>query len=201
MPEIRFFPGNDSVAIPDGYGSIQPGDRYLTCMVKKLCDERNVNCYSEMKKFRRKFTGAARYFAPVDVIDEAQRLRDATAAARAAQRKVSAGHREKKEAKYEQEFARRIRELFPSIPHSVPARIAAHACEVGSERVGRTRQIEFDRKVELAVVAFARHEYTDYEQRLREVFTTAGYDELREDIRGDVEEVVENWQMPKEDQK
>lgn len=65
--------------------------------------------------------------------------------------------------------------------------------------MGRTRQIEFDRKVELAVIAFARHQYTEYEQRLTEVWSDWEYDELRSEIKYDVDEVVEKWRMPNEE--
>ena len=61
-----------------------------------------------------------------------------------------------------------IRGLFPAIPAGEAERVAVHAYEVGSGRVGRTKNLSAEQKVMFAVRAHVRHEHTDYRDLLRE---------------------------------
>lgn len=102
----------------------------------------------------------------------------------------------KKQKRQEREckkFARQIRERFPSMPRKEEYRIAKHACEIGSGRIGRSRAAEkygVDR-VMAAVVAHIRHKYTDYEDLLA---TGMDRDEARYEVRWKIREIIERWQ-------
>ncbi|KAF2102418.1 hypothetical protein NA57DRAFT_27594, partial [Rhizodiscina lignyota] len=67
-----------------------------------------------------------------------------------------------------------IQELFPRIPEADLENIVTHAWKEGSNRVG-TANMPLTRQVQLAVCAFVRHKYTDYDNLLKSV----GYKEAR----------------------
>ncbi len=106
-------------------------------------------------------------------VRERKRLRDAE-------------RREKIAQQYVADFARRILEMFPRCPAAAAEKIAQHACEKYSGRVGRSAAAkDFDpQAITLAVRAHVRHQYTNYDELL-----FSGYD--RHDARALVEEKVE----------
>ncbi|MBX7105386.1 MAG: DUF2293 domain-containing protein [Gemmataceae bacterium] len=85
-----------------------------------------------------------------------------------------------------------IRQRFSGCPADEVRRIAEHACEVGSGRVGRSSTAEDP--VRAAVVAHIRHEHTNYDELLwentedwmnreyREYLRTAARSKVREQI-------------------
>jgi hypothetical protein len=199
MPEVKFwektYRPEDKVTIPAHYEFVESGVHFLTRTIKRLCEEQGLTVYTQMRKGR-EFSRAVGYHAPPDVIREAERLRDMTASQRAVQRTKSAAYRAKKECQYQKEFVQRIKELFPGIPPDEPEDIADRACEVSSERVGRSRQIDLDKKVELAVAAHARHQHTCYEECLQDIYDDEDeYLELRRGIKGTVEGILRRWRQ------
>lgn len=60
-----------------------------------------------------------------------------------------------------------IKELFPRIPEQDLHSIVKHAWEEGSDRVGTNAEMDLPRRVQLAVIARIRHNYTDYDRLLR----------------------------------
>lgn len=75
-----------------------------------------------------------------------------------------------------------IKELFPNIPAWDLDEIFRHAWEEGTNRVGTSTNIDLPSRVQLAVAARVRHQYTDYDILLR-AFNW-------EDARREVEAVV-----------
>ena len=71
--------------------------------------------------------------------------------------------------------------------------VADRACEVGSDRVGRTKQLELDEKVRLAVAAHARHNYTSYEEQLSDVHFEDDYLDVRREIAPEVSALLDEW--------
>ena len=119
----------------------------------------------------------------------------ADADTREARRQREAIKRVALDRKYVQEFANQIRKLFPGSPPSVEDKIAEHACEKYSGRVGRS-QFAKDLDAEaiaLAVQAHIRHQYTEYDELLMK-----GYERLvaRGAVRDKVDEVLERWTRP-----
>jgi hypothetical protein len=86
-----------------------------------------------------------------------------------------------------------VRAQFPGCPPDRADRIARHAGERSSGRVGRTlagRQLDPD-PVRLGVVAAVRHEDTDYELLLAGGVPRL---EARDRVRGDIDRVLAGWQ-------
>src|SRR5262245_20962721 len=94
--------------------------------------------------------------------------------------------------RYRDEFARHIRELYPSCPESESEDIAEHACEKYSGRVGRSAEAKrFDEEmIALAVRAHIRHVHTKYDSLLN-----AGWyrDAARARVGPEVDQILEKW--------
>lgn len=93
------------------------------------------------------------------------------------------------------ELAAAVRAQFPRVPADRADRIARHAGERSSGRIGRTqagRALDPD-AVRLAVVASVRHHDTDYDELL-----SAGVPRLaaRDRVRDDMDRVLAGWQHP-----
>jgi hypothetical protein len=117
----------------------------------------------------------------------------ADSAARELRQEREAARRAELDRRYVEQFAARVRELFPRCPAGREHEIAEHACRKYSGRVGRSASAKaFDEKaVRLAVVAHVRHRETKYDE-----FLARGYD--RSEARGIVDEtvrrVLETWE-------
>lgn len=94
---------------------------------------------------------------------------------------------------YVEQFADRVRALFPVCPSGREVAIAEHACRKYSGRVGRSASARrFDEvAVRLAVVAHIRHMETDYDALL-----ARGLDrrEARAQVDANVRDVLRDWQ-------
>jgi hypothetical protein len=94
---------------------------------------------------------------------------------------------------YINQFANRIRELYPKCPDDREKEIAEHACQKYSGRVGRTAAAKtFDETtVKLAIIAHIRHALTNYDELL-----SKGYErfEAREAVNEKVFNILAVWQ-------
>jgi hypothetical protein len=124
---------------------------------------------------------------------EAECLADEEARARRRERERE--RRAGEDLEFQHELASEIRRLFPGCPPVRAEQIARHTGDRGSGRVGRTAAARaLDRQaVTLAVVAAVRHGETHYDELLM-----AGVErfEARDQIRADVEQVLELWRRP-----
>ena len=94
-------------------------------------------------------------------------------------------------------LAAAVRAQFPRVPVERAERIAQHAGERSSGRIGRTqsgRDLDPD-AVRLAVVASVRHEDTDYDELLS---TGVPRLDARDRVRGDIDRILAGWQPPEE---
>jgi len=100
--------------------------------------------------------------------------------------------REEKDQEFIAEYASHIRKLFPKCPTSKEFKIADHACQKYSGRVGRSAAAkEFDpQAVTLAVQAHIRHEYTNYDD-----LWMSGWErfEARDSVRSQVDKILRQW--------
>jgi hypothetical protein len=105
---------------------------------------------------------------------------------RTRRREREAIRREEVDSKYVNEFATRVRELFPGCPAGREQEIAKHACLKYSGRIGRSASAKAmdEAAVRLAVIAHVRHRETKYDDLL------AKGDE-RWEARAAVEEAVD----------
>jgi hypothetical protein len=87
---------------------------------------------------------------------------------RTRRREREAVRREDIDSKYVQEFAARVRDLFPGCPTGREREIAEHACLKYSGRIGRSASAKAmdEAAVRLAVIAHVRHRETKYDELL-----------------------------------
>lgn len=126
--------------------------------------------------------------------DEAK-VRDAMQR-RAAKRLTPAQKEARREAQHQKDaadFADGIRSAWPGMPEEDVLRCARHATEIGSGRVGRSNTAEDP--VRAAVVAYARHNYTSYEQNFDD---GEDKDSNRESIRAELSTKLCEWETLKQ---
>jgi hypothetical protein len=121
---------------------------------------------------------------------EAECLDDAEARER--QRARAAERRQETDERFVAELAAAVRAQFPGCPAHRAERIARHAGQRSSGRIGRTRAgRELDPEaVRLAVVAAVRHEDTDYEELLGTAMPRL---DARDHVRDDVDRILAAW--------
>lgn len=111
-------------------------------------------------------------------------------------REREAAKRAELDRQYVEQFAGRVREMFPRCLSGRGIAIAEHACLKYSGRVGRSAAAKrFDEEaVRLAVVAHIRHTETEYDTLL-----ASGYDrwDARAQVEEDVDRVMSQWQGKK----
>jgi hypothetical protein len=92
-----------------------------------------------------------------------------------------------------EQFAKRIRELFPDCPPEREMQIAEHACRKHSGRVGRSAAAKSlsEAAVLLAVAAHIRHRETDYDKLLAGELDRT---DARAKVRYKVDELLRRWQ-------
>jgi len=117
----------------------------------------------------------------------------ADAEVRARRREREAQRREELDQEYVQQFAQRVRALYPGCPRGREVVIAEHACLKYSGRVGRSAAAKsFDEEaILLAVVAHIRHRETRYDSLLAQ-----GHErwEARAEVEGAVADALARWQ-------
>jgi hypothetical protein len=111
---------------------------------------------------------------------------------RARRREREAARRAELDQQYVQQFAGRVRALYPHCPSGREVAIAEHACLKYSGRVGRSAAARsFDEQaIRLAVLAHVRHTETPYDELL-----ASGCDrwEARAQVEGTVARVLSRW--------
>lgn len=111
---------------------------------------------------------------------------------RARQRERAAERREYLDQVYIARFAEQIRAIFQHCPPDVERKIAEHACEKYSGRVGRSASAKAfdDEAITLAVTAHIRHVNTNYDTLLAQ-----GYDRFaaREMVRDEITHILASW--------
>lgn len=140
---------------------------------------------------RRRYERQGILAAP-DAIEQAEQECLADADSRERRRIRAAARREEQDNEFIDELAAAIRAQFRACPPDRALRIARHAGERSSGRIGRTaagRALD-PTAVRLAVVASIRHEDTVYDQLL--MGGVARFD-ARETVRPVIDEIVERW--------
>ena len=127
-------------------------------------------------------------------LDRAEEECLADADIREARKAREAERREWLDKKYIDDFASKIRELYPSCPKAAETRIAEHACRKYSGRVGRTAAAkDFEpHAIELAVKAHIRHVHTEYDKLL-----SRGHEryEARDMVSSELLSTLEKWRQ------
>lgn len=111
---------------------------------------------------------------------------------REVRKKRNAERRKIIDKKYVEDFAKIIKVLYPNCPKDANKKIAEHACEKYSGRVGRSANAkEFDPEmIKLAVIAHIRHTKTDYDSLLMKGYSKK---KARSAIQPKLEKVLMEW--------
>ncbi len=116
----------------------------------------------------------------------------ADAAERAARREQDAARRLDEDRELVAAMAQAIRAQYPHCPPAEAQRIAAHTAERGSGRVGRSAsgRALMPAALDLAVIAFIRHNHTNYDTLLMQGVERQ---EARDWVREQVDRVLAQW--------
>jgi hypothetical protein len=130
-----------------------------------------------------------------EAIERAEQESLADADQRARQRERAALKREAEDQEYISAVAERLKILFPGCPPREAERIARHACQKHSGRVGRSAAAkEFDPgALRLAVIARIRHTHTRYDELLGR---TADRPTARAAVQEQIEKILMRWESP-----
>jgi hypothetical protein len=128
-----------------------------------------------------------------EALDRAEQEYLADGEVRARRREREAERRAELDRQYVEQFAGRVRELFPGCPAGREVAIAEHACLKYSGRVGRSATAKSldESAIRLAVIAHIRHAETNYDTLL-----ARGYDrrEARAAVEAAVDHVLGWWE-------
>ena len=130
--------------------------------------------------------------AEPEAIRRAEEESLADAELRERRREQNAARREAEDQQFVAAFGRAIREQFPGCPAGEARKIAEHACQKYSGRVGRSaaaKQLDND-AVRLAVIAHIRHGHTDYDLLLNRLGDRML---ARAEVRDHVEGMLQRW--------
>ena len=123
---------------------------------------------------------------------EAEASLEKDADKREAQRARAAVQRDKSDEELIAKMADLILEAYPNCPPQEANEIASHTAQRGSGRVGRSADGRSlgQNAIRLAVVAWVRHQHTNYDELLMKGIDRQS---AREQIRGSAEEKLQNW--------
>lgn len=152
---------------PADWELLPPGDAGLTRRVKQggpywLCQE---------KRGRKVFSRGM--WAPADRIARVREDLEAERADPAYQRRrqQAGARREKEQDRYVEDFYGaiiaflRFHPRYAALAASLGRAVSAHATPVGSGTVARTKRIPIEQRAEAAVIAWMRHQVTDYDEQ------------------------------------
>jgi len=156
------------IQIPEGWEFLPRGDAFVTRHAKKGPHWVLLGRYNK----KGGYTPVKGVFAPADAIEAAKAAAETTKARRDQARPKAAQRREKAEAQYRRTFEEaclRFLDFAPAheeLARKIASDTANTACRKYSGRVGRTALLDLDEKAALAVRAYLRHNYTDYDSNL-----------------------------------
>ncbi len=155
--------------------------------------------YSKLSAIVLKWSSARKRYERQGILVEEEAVERAESECKAdeSQRMIRRAQAELRRAELDKEyinnFAARIREVYPYCPDGRETAIAEHACRKYSGRVGRSASAkELDENaVRLAVTAHVRHTETDYDELLSGMY---GRNNARAIVRQAVNEVLHIWE-------
>lgn len=164
-PRVFVAPDGRRLTPPEGWACLPPGDAGLTRRVKAA----GPSWVVVEKRGRKVFSRGL--WAPRENIDRARAALEAERAteAYAKRRAADAARRERAEAAYAASFEQevyaflRFAPRWDALARAVAHLVAAHATPVGSGTVARTQRISIEERAEAAVIAWMRHQTTDYD--------------------------------------
>ncbi|MCO4763447.1 MAG: DUF2293 domain-containing protein [Myxococcales bacterium] len=162
------FDSGEVVGLPEGWAILPPGDAGLTRRVKAAGPSWTVKQARGRKLFSRGV------WAPAVNIETARKRLEVERADPSYQRRLDASRRRRDvvQSRYVDEFEAAIvgflafAPVHQALAVNMAARVAAHATPVGSGTVARTQRIPIEERAKAAVMAWMRHQTTDYDHRV-----------------------------------
>ena len=165
FPRKVILPTKQVADVPEGWECLEPGDAGLTRRVKSLGPTWTSIEMRGRKKFSRGVWAPAANIAAARGQVEAERSTESYAKRQAS----AARRRDETQSEYAEYFRQAVLEFLAFAPEfaAVAGRMAdavtAHATPVGSGTVARTKRIPLAERAEAAVVAWMRHQTTEYD--------------------------------------
>ncbi|MBX9670712.1 MAG: DUF2293 domain-containing protein [Candidatus Obscuribacterales bacterium] len=155
------------LTVPDGWVLLPPGDAALTRRLKAACEHWIV----QEKKGRKIFSrGVWASSATIERI-KAELVEERSTENYRKRTTANASRREKAQEVYEGDFFGAVMTYLNFHPRHLELEeqmaraVTDHATPVGSGTVARTQRIPIEERAEAAVIAWMRHNTTDYETR------------------------------------
>lgn len=151
--------------VPAGWELLLPGDATLTRRVKTLGPTWTVQEKRGRRRFSRGVWAPAEQIARVRNELEIERSSESYAK----RRQTQAKRREREQAAYEQDFRKAVFQFLDfadchrDLAEQLASAITTHAVPIGSGTVARTKRIPLERRAESAVIAWLRHQTTEYD--------------------------------------
>jgi hypothetical protein len=162
------------------------------------CITRRASKYSPLRAIVLRFSRSRKRYERQGILVAEEALARAEeeclddAEVRERRRQVQSERRAERDVEYVRKFAEEIRRRYSKAPADAPDEIAAHACQVHSNRIGRTASAkDFDPgAIDLAVLAYVRHRHTGYDELL-----AVGVERLdaRAQVRAAIDTVLAQW--------
>lgn len=155
----------ETLTPPVGWSYLPAGDAGVTRKVTS----KGAYWRVEIKKGRR--TMSLGIWAPKETIEMAQLEMQQLRQSDQYQKKqaYAVGYREKKQTQYQEEFLQTVKDFlnfhpnYKDLEHQLAVAVTAHAIPVGSGTVARTQMIPVEKRAQLAVIAWMRHQTTGYD--------------------------------------
>ena len=166
------------------------GDATLTRRARKHSPLSAI--VKRFNKSRKRYQREGVLVAP-EAIDAAYAQNESDADERAKIRERAARQREKQDDRLVKQMVELILNEFPGCPPAEAQEIAAHTAQRGSGRVGRSaagRKLD-PQTISLAVVAWIRHQHTEYESLLMYGVQRQA---ARQQIHNTLNDVMKRWQ-------
>ena len=151
--------------VPQGWVLLPPGDATLTRRVKAASDHWIVSEKRGRRVFSQGIYASGETISRIRAELEAERSTEQYAKRRA----TDARRRERVQADYVEDFQTAVVAWLAFAPvHAELAQrlaraVTAHATPVGSGTVARTKRIPVERRAQAAVIAWLRHQTTEYD--------------------------------------
>ena len=164
--DMFWCPDSGDILKPPDWEFVPSGNAFLTRKLKRL------GPHWILLRKHNEYTYTVGILCPSKNVAEAKRLEIESSSKRERGREKSKRSREKAERQYQMELGGLMMSYldFSGKNHKLAEKIcgaaSAHAAEIGSGRVGRTKQISMEERAILAVRAHIRHNYTSYEENL-----------------------------------
>ena len=174
------------------YTLLPSGDAAMTRRSKKHSELCGIVLEWNQRRKRYERRGQ---FVELEAIERSKKECIKDQAIRSERNKKAAIRREIQDSKYIADFARAIANRYPNCPKNRTIKIAQHACEKHSGRVGRTAQAKsFDlNMIDLAVEAHIRHSETNYDEQFGKGKSKK---EIRSDLKFEIQQIMTKWRKP-----